>query len=709
MVNWQKFKQKSTEFGGVILAHGVFLLLLGLFFFRKLVLMTKKIKLNPEQLAERINQLMDRIDGKGEGEVSRIYLIELAIRNLASKKMRAIVTIGGMALGVGAVVFLVSLGYGLERLVISKVAKLDELRMIDVGMGEVASAKMDEGMMERISKMNGVNEVIPAVSMVAKVTYKDSVVDMMSMGIGERYAEVMGVKMLAGNGINDQVTSEQSTGMASNSGEVAGTEQEVRLATLGERLGGDLVTFNFGVDQIVELWKDCNQESGMLGYVVRQEGGYVGEKVWGERYTYGSDQGMLGKSVNGKAEYSVWIRTKAALWEKNGERVVKPMIVDNSYQNWGEGCLMEFEAIEDGNLKGYDSLDKYLQGGGKSISSGQVLGETTTASESAEIASASAELTSNTTTEASGSAGLTANNNIFEAVVATDSAGVEWVELKRVGIDDSKQKNLTFSSSPTGEAYISLGMLRIFGLTKDKVIGEKFGVNFIVPDGLIPNVSGRLESETANFKVAGVIDDDTNNYFYFHLTDAQKLGIKNYSQLKVVSKDQNLVSNIRKEIESTGLRTVSALDTVAEIEKLFRTLRLVLGLLGTIALAVAALGMFNTMTVSLLERTREVGVMKAMGMLSNDVRELFLAESMIMGVSGGVCGVTLGILSGKLVSIILTSVSIIKGQGAIDISYVPVFFTTFIVIISFLVGIITGWYPSWRARQISALNALRYE
>ena len=237
--------------------------------------------------------------------------------------------------------------------------------------------------------------------------------------------------------------------------------------------------------------------------------------------------------------------------------------------------------------------------------------------------------------------------DLFGTVVATDSAGVEWVELKKTGTDQ-QQKDLTFSETPTGEAFISLGMLRVFGLSKEKVIGEKFGVSFIVPDGLVPGRSGRLQSVETEFKVAGVIDDDSSNYFYFHLTDATKLGINNYSQLKVINKDQTTVAKVRKEIETSGFRTVSTLDTVAEIEKLFGTIRIVLGLLGTIALTVAALGMFNTMTVSLLERTREVGVMKAMGMLSDDVRELFLAESMIMGVGGGLCGVLVGILAGQL-------------------------------------------------------------
>lgn len=82
---------------------------------------------------------------------------------------------------------------------------------------------------------------------------------------------------------------------------------------------------------------------------------------------------------------------------------------------------------------------------------------------------------------------------------------------------------------------------------------------------------------------------------------------------------------------------------------------------------------------------------------------------MIMGVGGGVMGLIFGFLLGKVLSLVLTSISIFKGQGGIDVTFIPWFFTLFILIVSFLVGMLTGWYPSKRARQVSALNALRYE
>ncbi len=166
---------------------------------------------------------------------------------------------------------------------------------------------------------------------------------------------------------------------------------------------------------------------------------------------------------------------------------------------------------------------------------------------------------------------------------------------------------------------------------------------------------------------------------------------------------------IRKDIEDLGFRTASTADTVAQIELLFGNLRIVLGLLGMVALGVASLGMFNTLTVSLLERTREIGGMKTIGMVAEEVRDLFLSEAMIMGLSGGIGGLILGTIIGKVLSLLISIFSLANGGEFINLTHVPLFLALFIIISSFVVGVFTGLYPAMRARKISALNALRYE
>ena len=192
-------------------------------------------------------------------------------------------------------------------------------------------------------------------------------------------------------------------------------------------------------------------------------------------------------------------------------------------------------------------------------------------------------------------------------------------------------------------------------------------------------------------------------------SDIQKLGIKNFSQFKLILKNQNDLPKIRKDIETMGFRTSSTYDTVKQIESLFNNLRLLLAILGMVALGVASLGMFNTLTVSLLERTRETGGMKAIGMVSDEVQDLFLAEAMIMGLSGGIGGLIFGFSIGEIFSILISIIAISKGQGFLQLNYLPPYFVAFIIICAFVVGLLTGLYPAYRAKKTSALNALRYE
>jgi putative ABC transport system permease protein len=111
----------------------------------------------------------------------------------------------------------------------------------------------------------------------------------------------------------------------------------------------------------------------------------------------------------------------------------------------------------------------------------------------------------------------------------------------------------------------------------------------------------------------------------------------------------------------------------------------------------------------LLERTREVGLMKAMGMTAIEVKRLFLTESMLMGFVGGMLGIFFGFMAGKFISLILSIFGLINGVGFIDVAYLPPAFVGLVFLLSLFVGLITGLYPSRRATKISALDALRYE
>jgi len=626
-----------------------------------------------ESIVKGINWLILKVEGKNEGKVSKEYLIELAFRNMQAKRNRTVVTIGGMALGVGAIVFLVSLGYGLERMVISKVTKLNELRMADITAGQIGSLQMNDEMMEKIRNLNGVEEVVPSISMVSKIKYNGSVFDVMSKGIEEKYIKAMMPVFLSGQEFKDR---DIDFSFSNEGQKVMGVTS---LKEIKENIAEEKLAFRLPKGKMVPIWIECDSKSELLGYGLDNGEELSGQKLWGEKY-YLSEEEKLNKETNNDNQwYSSWVESIVPIWELGEEGRVIPKLDAFGQQRQEKGCLMQKDILIEDKTKG------------------EVLG----------ISSEEATLSAQRMATVSAEMVSTASANIK---TVKDEDGKEWIEYIQNEEKINETKEINFSGNPAGEAFISSSMLRLLGISRvEEAIGKVFSVNYIIPDGGVAGISGRAQSVETNYTIKGVIEDPNSNYYYFHLADAKRLGIKNYSQMTVVVKEKGSLAEVRKLIETMGFKTTSTADTVIQIETIFGNLRLLLGLLGTIALAVASLGMFNTMTVSLLERTREVGVMKSMGMLSDEVKELFLAESLIMGIGGGTFGVILGFLSGKLLSLVLTSISVIKGQGAMDMSYLPWFFILFIIGISFLVGIITGWYPSKRARQISALNALRYE
>ena len=257
---------------------------------------------------------------------------------------------------------------------------------------------------------------------------------------------------------------------------------------------------------------------------------------------------------------------------------------------------------------------------------------------------------------------------------------------------------------------VNQAMLRILGINNTKLgIGTKIQTYFIATPNLLTNSNQKLESVPTLYKIIGVISGNTTPQMYVPFIDLRSMGITNYSEATVIVSNPQALAKVRKQIEYEGFTTSSVADTVSQINNVFSTAQIVLVLFGLIALFVASLGMFNTLTISLLERTREVGLMKAMGIQSSDIKNLFLLESMIISVFGGILGILAGFSIGVLLSILLSIIAFSKGLGYIDISYIPATFILIIIVLSIVIGLITGIYPARRATQISALNALRYE
>jgi ABC-type lipoprotein release transport system permease subunit len=664
--------------------------------------------------------VIEKIETTRTTEVKRSYLIRLGYQNLMAKKTRSLITIFGMSVGVGIIVLLLSLGYGIERLIIGKVASLDELKMIDVSIGENTSVHLNNNLIKKINKMVGVAKSIPLISIVGKVTYNKAQTDVLVYAVSKDYLDMSKVKLTKGKLFaqgNDYTTPEvfalNTPGVFANNTTtpgVLGISTEIPLGIYNEKITNKETNFNILPDEKAVVWENCSITSGIKGYLPRYEGGYRGYEYWGSEYYPFDKSGRVAEDKSRNIYLGKWIKAKVPIYEIDENDNLKPKLDNTGKQVWDNGCIQEKNILFEGKL--IAKLNDYGEVTWENSDNntpttpgmfGQVLGVS-----SDDVLAASDSATSDTTdTTATDSADV----NAFSAVnVSTNSAGIEFVEL---AASDSAKKTtqpaLTFAKPPSGTAIISTGMMNLLNISSNKAIGTKFKVSFIIVKSLKPDVEGKAMTTDTEYTISGVIDDADASYFYIPLSDMAKLGVDNFSQLKVTIKKQDDLGKIRKQIETLGFRTNSTADTVNQIESLFANLRIILGLLGMVALAVASLGMFNTLTVSLLERTREIGGMKTMGMISSEVQDLFLSEAMIMGLSGGIGGLVLGFVIGKLLSLLVSIIAITNGQGYLELTYVPGFLIIFILISSFVVGLVTGLYPAQRAKKISALNALRYE
>ena len=184
-----------------------------------------------------------------------------------------------------------------------------------------------------------------------------------------------------------------------------------------------------------------------------------------------------------------------------------------------------------------------------------------------------------------------------------------------------------------------------------------------------------------------------------------------YSQLTVKVDESSNVETVLEEIQSMGYRADANKEWLEEIEKEFMIIEAVLGGIGAVAMLVAAISIANTMTMSIYERTKEIGVMKVLGCGLGNIRSMFLAEAAFIGFLGGVVGVvfsyTLSFVLNKVApSVVGDSMGIAEGT---NISVIPFWLVLLAIAFSTVIGMIAGFFPAQRATKLSPLAAIRNE
>jgi putative ABC transport system permease protein len=182
-----------------------------------------------------------------------------------------------------------------------------------------------------------------------------------------------------------------------------------------------------------------------------------------------------------------------------------------------------------------------------------------------------------------------------------------------------------------------------------------------------------------------------------------------YATLTVRVDRASAVPAVQDAVRNLGFATFSLLDLTRSLRRVFAILDLLLGIFGSLALAVASLGIVNTLVMAILERRREIGVLKALGASDRDVRQLFFAEASVMGLAGGAFGVLLGWGIGRTIQFVTAAYLRQQGIPAENIWLVPWWLVLGAMAFSLVVSLAAGMYPAARAARLDPVEALRYQ
>ena len=234
-------------------------------------------------------------------------------------------------------------------------------------------------------------------------------------------------------------------------------------------------------------------------------------------------------------------------------------------------------------------------------------------------------------------------------------------------------------------------------------------------------IVGIVERETGPFAQAGGVSPlmiplgKAKEIFASSMATAQALlrdpakGTRPYPTAVVRVKSARATQDVEDRIKKMGFSAFSLNDALQGAKRGFIVLDIVLSLIGSIALAVSALGIMNTMVMSILERTREIGIMKAIGGSDGDIRRIFLIEASAIGFFGGIAGVALGWLVGRIINI--GANVYIQNQGGTpgNLFSLPFWLIGGAIGFSIAISLLAGSYPAARAAKLDPIQALRHD
>ncbi len=287
--------------------------------------------------------------------------------------------------------------------------------------------------------------------------------------------------------------------------------------------------------------------------------------------------------------------------------------------------------------------------------------------------------------------------------VSTVSTGQSFLKSEGLKIENGR----LFDKGNVREIVITKAVSQVFGVSPEEMLGRSMALTLFTN----PDAAGRGTSVGLGeaYTIVGIADGAENIVYIPLESIGTAFVIEQYTKLKVKCVSTDVVEPVRTAVAALGLTASSISETIDQANKVFRAIQLVLMVFGMIALIVSAIGMFNTMTITLLERTEEIGIMKAIGASKSDISLMFVMESTLMGFLGAVGGVGIGWVGGFIINVLINAVATRFGGEAVSLFYSPLWFVMTVIGFGAFVGFMTGVFPARKASHIDALDALRYK
>ncbi len=284
------------------------------------------------------------------------------------------------------------------------------------------------------------------------------------------------------------------------------------------------------------------------------------------------------------------------------------------------------------------------------------------------------------------------------ASLAITAANPAYLEMQGVTVTNGGP----YAEDST-DVVVSNSVLELLDLSSNGIVGSFGKLTYTDPNN-------QSQSFTIDkVRIAGTSETDDAATIYVPYSLLQEHSQIPLTQIKAVAQDRDALASARTALEAKGYIVETLIQTLDQARTVFRWFTIGLAAFGTIALVVAAIGMFNTLTISLLERTREIGIMKAIGVTDQTVKRLFLTEAAMLGFLGGLSGIGIGLLADVSLGGVLNQFATRFGGGKLDLFQYPTGFLLLMVLFPIALAVVTGFYPALRAARLNPLRALRYE